>query len=74
MSESQDFLLTARNLKITIYLSLTIANVIFGVLHPESILVAGCGFVFFGALTLSNLRTDEQEKDDSDKKLVRIDK
>lgn len=74
MSESQDFLLNAKNLKITIYLSLTIANMLFGALYPESIVVAGCGFAFFAALTLSNLRTDVQEKNDSDKKLAHIDK
>ena len=74
MSESQDFLLNAKNLRITIYLSLAIANMLFGALHPESIVVAGCGFAFFAALTLSNLRPNDQEKDRSDKKLAHIDK
>ena len=74
MSESQDFLLNAKNLKITMYLSLTIAHMLFGALYPESIVVAGCGFAFFAALTLSNLRTEEQRKNDSEEKLAHIDK
>lgn len=74
MSKSHDFLLNARNLRITIYLSLAIANMLFGALYPESIVMAGCGFAFFAALTLSNLRPDAPEKNESDKKLVHIDK
>jgi hypothetical protein len=74
MSESQDFLLNARNMRITIYLSLAIANLLFGALYPESIVIAGCGFAFFAALTLINLRPETPEKNESDKKLVHIDK
>lgn len=74
MSESQDYLLNAKNLRITTYLSLAVANMLFGALYPESIVMAGCGFAFFAALTLINLRPDVSEKDESDKKLVRIDK
>lgn len=74
MSESQDYLLNAKNLRITTYLSLAVANMLFGALYPESIVMAGCGFAFFAALTLVNLRPEVAEKDDSDKKLVRIDK
>jgi hypothetical protein len=74
MSKSHEFLLNARNLRITIYLSLAIANMLFGALYPESIVMAGCGFAFFAALTLIQLRPDVPEKDDSDKKLVHIEK
>lgn len=74
MSESQEFLLNAKNLRITIYFSLTIANMLFGALHPESIIIAGCGFAFFGALTLVKLREDVTGKHRSDKKLAHIDK
>ncbi len=74
MSKSQDFLLNTKNLKITIYLSLAIANMLFGVLYPESIVMAGCGFAFFAVLTLINLRPEASEKNESDKKLVHLDK
>lgn len=74
MSESPEFLLNAKNLRITVYLSLAIANMLFGALYPESIVMAGCGFAFFAALTLINLRPEAPEKDGSDKKLVHIDK
>lgn len=74
MSKSQDFLLNTKNLKITIYLSLAIANMLFGALYPESIVMAGCGFAFFAILTLINLRPEVPEKNESDKKLVHIDK
>jgi hypothetical protein len=74
MSKSHEFLLNAKNLRITIYLSLAIANMLFGALYPESIVMAGCGFAFFAALTLINLRPEAPEKNDSDKKLVHIDK
>lgn len=74
MSDPQDFLLNAKNLKITIYLSLAIANILFGILYPESIVMASCGFAFFAALTLINLRPEAPEKNESDKKLVHIDK
>lgn len=74
MSESQEFLLNAKNLRITIYISLAIANMLFGVLYPDSITIAACGFAFFAALALINLRPGEAEKNDSGKKLVHIDK
>ncbi len=74
MSESQDFLLNAKNLRISVYISLAIGNMLFGALYPDSILVASCGFAFFTALALVNLRPEDTEKNDSGKKLVRIDK
>lgn len=74
MSESQDFLLNAKNLRITAYISLAIGNMLFGALYPESIVVAACGFAFFAALALINLRPEDIEKNDSGKKLIHIDK
>lgn len=75
MSESHDFLLNAKNLRITIYISLAIANMLFGALYPDSIVIAACGFAFFAALALINLRPDDEvEKNDSSKKLVHIEK
>lgn len=74
MSAPQEFLLNAKNLRITTYLSLAVANMLFGALYPESIVVAGCGFAFFAALTLINLRPDATEKDESDEKLIHLDK
>lgn len=74
MSKSHEFLVNARNLRITVYLSLAIANMLFGALYPESIVMAGCGFAFFAALTLAHLRPEASEKNESDKKLVHIDK
>ena len=74
MSESHDFLLNAKNLKTTNYFSLAIAHILFAILYPESIIVAGCGFAFFAALTLKSLRGDEPHKPRSDNKLAHIDK
>lgn len=74
MSESHEFLLNAKNLRITVYISLAIANMLFGALYPDSIAIAACGFAFFAALALVNLRPDDAEKNGSDKKLIHIDK
>jgi hypothetical protein len=74
MSESNHFLLNAKNLRITIYISLAIANMLFGALYPDSIVMAACGFAFFAALALINLRPDDLAKNDSGKKLVHIEK
>lgn len=74
MSKSHEFFLNAKNLKITIYISLAVANMLFGALYPDSIAIAACGFAFFGALALINLRPDEAEKNDSGKKLAHIEK
>jgi|GEM_PF-2676056 len=78
MSESQEFLLNAKSLRVTMYLSLAIANMIFGALYPASIVVAGCGFAFFAALTLINLRPESSEKSTTnsmqDKKVFHFDK
>jgi len=74
MSKSHEFFLNAKNLKITIYISLAIANMLFGALYPDSVAIAACGFAFFAALALINLRPDEAEKNDSGKKLAHIEK
>ena len=69
-SDSNGFLLNSRMLRLTMYLSLAIANVIFGALHPENIVVAGCGFAFFASLTLLHLRPETPEKSESAKKVL----
>ena len=74
MSEPQEFLLNAKNLRLTMYLSLAVANILFGALYPEHIVVAGCGFAFFAAFTLATLRPEAVEKGDSGKKIFYFDK
>jgi hypothetical protein len=74
MIESNEFLLNAKTLRITIYLSLAIANMIFGALYPELMVIAGCGFAFFAALTLMNLRPEAPTKSSSSKKALHFDK
>ncbi len=73
-SDSNGFLLNSKTLRLTIYISLAIANIIFGALYPEQIVVAGCGFAFFAALTLWHLRPEEIEKSTSSKKVFNFDK
>ncbi|HEY8939836.1 MAG TPA: hypothetical protein VIM59_06605 [Cellvibrio sp.] len=59
--ESSAFLLTPKNLRITLYLSLVVAHLLFGILYPESIAIAALGFTFFAVLVLIQLRpTDTQ--------------
>lgn len=67
MSTYQEFLLTAKTLRLTMYLSLAVANIIFGALYPEQIVVAGCGFAFFATLTLFQLRPEAPGNNDSAK-------
>lgn len=59
--DSNDFLLTPKNLRITLYLSLVVAHLLFGVLYPESIAIAAIGFAFFAALVLFQLRPAHQQ-------------
>lgn len=73
-SASNEFLLNSTSLRLTIYISLAIANMIFGALYPEQIVVSGCGFAFFAALTLWHLRPEATEKDTSAKKVLHFDK
>ncbi len=67
MNQSQEFLINTKTLRVSVYLSLAIANLLFGVFHPEHIIVAGCGLVFFSALTLFQLRLNTAEKQASTK-------
>lgn len=69
MSEYQEFLLNTKSLKVTMYLSLAVANILFGALYPEHIVVAGCGFAFFAAAILLNLRPESSDKHQSAKKV-----
>lgn len=55
-NETSDFLLNSKNLRITVYLSLVVAHLIFGMLYQESIAIAAIGFAFFAALVLLQLR------------------
>ncbi len=73
-SDATGFLLNSKTLRLTMYLSLAIANIIFGALHPENIVVAGCGFAFFAGLTLFHLRPEVPAKNESAKKVLHCDK
>jgi len=72
--DSTGFLMNSKTLRLTIYTSLAIANMLFGALYPEQIVVAGCGFAFFAALTLWHLRPETPEKNTSTKKVFHFDK
>lgn len=61
MSNYQEFLVNPKNLRITMYLSLAIANILFGALYPQNIVMAGSGFAFFAGLTLLQLRPESHE-------------
>lgn len=74
MNDSHEFLLNQKSLRLTMYLSLAIANILFGALYPAHIVIAGCGFTFFAALTLLQLRPEAPEKDASAKKVFHFDK
>ena len=74
MSESQEFLLNVKSLRLTMYLSLAIANLLFGALYPEHLIIAGCGFAFFSVLALIPLRPETTEKVEADKKVFHFDK
>lgn len=45
-------LLGRDKLPVTIYAMLIIANLLFGLLHPEYVVVAGSGITFFAVLVL----------------------
>jgi len=59
--DHDNFLLNSKTLRITLYLSLVIGHLVFGVLYPESITIAATGFAFFAALVLFYLRPYEQQ-------------
>ncbi len=54
--EYSAFLLNSKNLRTTVYLSLVVAHLLFGMLYPGSIAVAALGFAFFTGLVLIQLR------------------
>jgi hypothetical protein len=72
--EPSDFLLNNKNLRITLYFSLVVAHLLFGVLYPESIAVAAIGFAFFAGLVLFQLRPVDQPQAIKVDKTVRLDK
>lgn len=72
--KSSEFLVNAKTLRITVYLSLAIAHIIFGVLYPHLIVIAGSGFAFFACVTLWNLRPISTGKEVTGKKLFHFHK
>lgn len=68
-ADSPEFLINRKTLRLTIYASLAIANVIFGLTHPEHALIAGCGFAFFILLTLLQLRSQSRKNTSSTKNI-----
>ena len=64
-NESSDFLTSSKSLRITVYMSLTAAHLIFGVLHQESIAtaIATAGFVFFATILLFQIRPAKTNRD-----------
>lgn len=62
IQESPDSMSNPQNLRITFYLSLAVAHLLFGLLHPESIVVAVSGLAFFTALVLVHVRPGTQTK------------
>lgn len=67
--DTSEFLLNSKNLRLTLYISLLIAHLLFGMLNPEAIAVAAAGFAFFAALVLAQLRPAEAETIKIDKTL-----
>jgi uncharacterized membrane protein YcgQ (UPF0703/DUF1980 family) len=57
---NSEFLLNSKSLRTTLYLSLLVAHLLFGMLHPESIVIAAAGFAFFASLVLAQLRPATQ--------------
>lgn len=56
--ESSGSLLSAHAVKQNVYLSLVVANLLFGWLHPEHIVIAAVGAAFFTVSGLVSLRGD----------------
>jgi hypothetical protein len=72
--ENNDFLLNNKNLRMTLYLSLVVAHLIFGMLYPESITIAAVGFAFFAVLVMVHLRPVQQPPRIKIEKTVHLDK
>ena len=69
--EQSDFLLNTKNLRLTLYMSLVVAHLIFGLLHPTAVFLAATGFAFFTALVLVHIRPQQAIKIE---KTVHLDK
>lgn len=72
--ENTDFLLNNKNLRTTLYMSLVVGHLLFGMLYPESITIAASGFAFFAALVLFQLRPNQQPHAIKIEKTVHLDK
>ncbi|HTF94819.1 MAG TPA: hypothetical protein VL995_01685 [Cellvibrio sp.] len=72
--EKSEFLLNNKNLRITLYLSLVIGHLLFGILYPESIAVASLGFAFFAGLVIIQLRPNVHSQSLKVDKTVHLDK
>ena len=51
-SKHSEFLLNAKNLQLTIYISIVVANFLFALLYPEHIVIGTIGAVFFFVLLM----------------------
>jgi hypothetical protein len=49
-SKHSEFLLNSRNLQLTIYISVVVANFLFVLLYPEHIVIGATGAIFFSVL------------------------
>lgn len=72
-SKHSDFLLNARNLQLTIYISMVVANVLFVLLYPEHIVIGVIGAIFFLMLLMrfwrkSTAKTSSKKSDTSQTK------
>jgi hypothetical protein len=72
-SKDSDFLLNARNLQLTIYISMVVANVLFVLLYPEHIVIGVIGAIFFLVLLArfwhnSTAKTSSKKSDTSQTK------
>lgn len=62
IQESYNPLLNDHNLQTTFYVSLVIANILFGLMHPELSIIALSGIAFFMALVLRHVLFDQRPK------------
>jgi hypothetical protein len=60
--ESLESLLNLHNVQTTVYISLTVANFLFGLLHPEYMVIAVSGVAFFTVQLLHHLHSGESPK------------
>lgn len=62
IQQTSESLLSDHNLQTTFYVSLVVANIIFGLIHPELTVIAASGIAFFMALVLRHLLFSERPK------------